>query len=141
MPMPRPNLTLPPASPSLPSSTGRGKKTHRVERGWMSAIAMLVIALPTPATAQAWSTISSTPAGPSVERQVNRIRQDIRNGRETGQLSRREAKNLRRTAGNIDLRAGMYAQNGLTDSERSFLDSNAAALRSQVVVQRSQTKR
>ncbi len=141
MPMPRPNLTLSAASPSLPSPTGRGKKAHSAERVRMSAIGMLVIALPTPATAQAWSTISSTPAGPSIERQVDRIRQDIRNGRETGQLSKREAKNLRRTAGNIDLRAGMYAQNGLTDSERSFLDSNAAALRSRVVVQRSQGKR
>jgi hypothetical protein len=35
----------------------------------------------------------------------------------------------------------MYAQNGLTDSERSFLESNAAALRSRIVIQRSQTKR
>ena len=140
MPMPRPNLTQRRCAP-VPLPVGEGRDGAAGDRVRAGAIAMLLIALPTPATAQAWSTVSSTPAGPSIERQVDLMRQDIRNGRKTGQLSKREAKDLRRTAGDIDLRAGMYAQNGLTDSERSFLDSNAAALRSQVVVKRSRTKR
>lgn len=132
MPTFRPVLTMSPASPFRRSPAGNGMA---------GSVALLLIALPAPALAQAWSTISSAPAGPSVERQVGRIRDDVRDGRKAGQLSRREARDLRRKADGIGLRAGMYAQNGLSDSERSFLESNAAALRSEVVGKRSQGRR
>lgn len=132
MPTFHPALTPSPASPFRRSPAGRGMA---------GSVALLLIALPAPALAQAWTTISSAPAGPSVERQVGRIRDDVRDGHKAGQLSRREARDLRRKADGIGLRAGMYAQNGLSDSERSFLESNAAALRSEVVGKRSQGRR
>lgn len=132
MPTFRLALTPSPASPFRRSPAGNGIA---------GSVALLLIALPAPALSQAWTTISSAPAGPSVERQVGRIRDDVRDGRKAGQLSRREARDLRRKADGIGLRAGMYAQNGLSDSERSFLESNAAALRSEVVGKRSQGRR
>lgn len=124
----------PALAPSLFRRSSAGK-------GMAGSVALLLVALPAPGLAQAWTTISSAPAGPSVERQVGRIRDDVRDGRKAGQLSRREARDLRRKADGIGHRAGMYAQNGLSDSERSFLESNAAALRSEVVVKRSQGRR
>jgi hypothetical protein len=54
-------------------------------------------------------------------------RNGIREGRRSGQLTRREARDLRRQTGRVDDLAERQAIGGITDSERRFAESAAAA--------------
>ncbi|WP_137897408.1 hypothetical protein [Sphingomonas sp. 2SG] len=59
------------------------------------ALLCLAAVLPTPALAQAWTTIRATPPAPAAY-QVAKNQDDIRAGRRSGQLSRADARDLRR---------------------------------------------
>lgn len=74
----------------------------------------------------------------SVRREVSDIRDDIRTGRETGQLSRREARALRGQAGWIRRASTRFGRDGYSYAELSLLRSRIEALRSAVVAKRSQ---
>lgn len=74
----------------------------------------------------------------SVRREVNDIRDDIRAGREAGQLSRSEARALRREGRRIESASARYARGGYSDAEIAMLRSRTEALRSATVAKRSQ---
>lgn len=84
---------------------------------------------------------SVTPRGPSIGQQLRKTRRDIRNGLESGQLTRREAKALRRQAARIAAMAERHAEGGLSGPETAALESQAEMLRGAVVAQRSAPKR
>ena len=62
--------------------------------------------------------------------------QAIRQGRRDGQLSRTEARHLRREQGVLDAIAERYAEDGLTPSEAADLDFRAHVLLDQVQAKR-----
>lgn len=112
----------------------------------LRALLTAAVLLPVPAAAQSWTSITPIPSGPRVDpnpvaRDTGAIRDSIRAGRRSGQLTRREGRVLRGKAAGIDARADLYARNGLSDSERAFLQSNAEALRGQVDAARLGGKR
>ena len=112
-------------------------------------IAAPLLLLAVPASAQIWSgpSMAGISGGnprelkvPSVEprsRETVKIRRDIENGRDAGQLSRREARQLRREGYQIDRLEARYGRNGLSDSERRELAARREMLRSDVVAKRS----
>lgn len=57
------------------------------------------------------------------------VRREISKGRDRGELSRRQAKQLRREAGEIAMLEDRYAAGGLSDAERAELRSRAEVLR------------
>ena len=59
---------------------------------------------------------------------------EIDRRRENGELTRREARQLRREAAMIDNLAERYGRDGLSDSELRDLEMHAQTLRSQAVV-------
>lgn len=73
----------------------------------------------------------------SVSREVRDIRDDIRTGRESGQLSRREARALRREGRRIEAASARYGRDGYSDAEIAMLRSRTEALRSATVAKRS----
>ncbi|MGR6329925.1 hypothetical protein ACU5AX_12730 [Sphingomonas sp. XXL09] len=112
----------------------------------LRALLTAAVLLPVPAAAQSWSSITPIPSGPRIDpnslaRDTGAIRDSIRAGRRSGQLTRRVASVLRGKAAGIDARADIHARDGLSDSERAFLQSNAEALRGQVDAARLQGKR
>lgn len=78
-----------------------------------------------------------SPALPGVARELGQADRSIRDGRESGQLSRREAKALRRESRQIATLERRYAHGGLSQSERAELESRIAALRSVTGAKRS----
>jgi hypothetical protein len=74
----------------------------------------------------------------SISREVGGIRDDIRDGLEAGQLSRTEARALRREGYRIEAMRARYAQGGFSGAEVAMLRSRSEALRSAVVAKRSQ---
>lgn len=99
-----------------------------------------------PASAQIWPGPSlHGPSGGSMNRdrsaaETAKIRSDIRAGRDAGQITRREAKQLKREAWQIDTLEERYAAGGLTPSEEAELYARREALRSDVVAKRSGTR-
>lgn len=83
------------------------------------------------------------PVNPTVERsaavsrEVRDIRNDIRVGREAGQLSRSEARALRREGYRIESTSARYARDGYSDAEIAMLRSRTEALRSATVAKRT----
>jgi hypothetical protein len=73
---------------------------------------------------------SSRIPAPSVWRDLGDIRDKIDQRRDSGGLSRREAKRLKRQARGIGRLAEQYARDGLSDSERRELENHALYLRS-----------
>jgi hypothetical protein len=73
------------------------------------------------------------PNGP----QLGGIFSDIDAGRRTGQLSHKQAKELRREAGEISVLETRYAADGLSDSEAAELQTRAEVLRSIINAKRS----
>ena len=55
--------------------------------------------------------------GYGTARETGAIRRDIRRGRESGTLSRRQARGLRRETDQIDALAERYAADGVSDAE------------------------
>ena len=84
---------------------------------------------------------TSWPRGPSVSRQVEKIRDGVRNGREAGQLSRREARALRREGRRIAAMERFYAADGLSDSEARALAMRTEMLRSLANAKRGQGRK
>ena len=70
------------------------------------------------------------PSLPGVARELGQADRNIREGHESGQLSRREARPLRRESRQIAVLERRYARGGLSESERAELQSRVAALRS-----------
>lgn len=66
--------------------------------------------------------------GASIGRQVAHQRERVRDAREAGLISRREARQLHREARLIAGAARRYAQNGLSPSERRELENRSRAL-------------
>ena len=69
---------------------------------------------------------------PAVGRELRDIRSRIEHARESGDLSAREARQLRREARLIGRLAGRYGRDGLSPSERSELQVRAQVLRGSV---------
>lgn len=79
------------------------------------------------------------PALPGVARDLDQAGRSIRAGRESGQLSRREARALRREKRQIAVLEERYARGGLSESERAELETRIRALRSVTSAKRSTT--
>ena len=75
---------------------------------------------------------------PSIYRQVEKIEDGVRDGRTSGQLSRREARGLRREGRRLQAMERRYAADGLSDSEVRALDMRTEMLRSLVNAKRGQ---
>lgn len=108
-----------------------------------------------PASAQRWSTYQTGPIAPSyrievpgrntgrqpsIQRQVDRIDRDIHAGRDSGQLTRREARRLRQENNQIGTLADRYAVGSLSDAEHRELQTRTEVMRSDVNRQRLQRK-
>lgn len=76
----------------------------------------------------------------TVGHDLRETRERISNGRDSGQLSKREARALRREAAQISTLADRYARDGLSDSERRELEMRAQVLRDLTAAQRLRTK-
>lgn len=74
----------------------------------------------------------------SIAHEVDDMRDDIREGREAGQLSRKEARALGREGRRIDWASARYARGGYTYAELSMLRNRTEALRSAIVAKRTQ---
>ena len=74
----------------------------------------------------------SRPAGPSPADETRDLRERIGAARESGQLSRREARALDREARLIGRLGLRYGRDGLSGAERAELELRAAALRARV---------
>ncbi len=72
---------------------------------------------------------SRTSALPGIRAEMHTIYRDIRDGREDGQLSRRQAKELRREAGAINDMERRYASDGLSGPEQAELRNRTEVLR------------
>jgi hypothetical protein len=70
--------------------------------------------------------------GPGIGRELRDVRGKIREGRETGQLSRREARQLDRETRRIGRVARRYGRDGLSASEARFIEARLLALRGSV---------
>ncbi len=122
----------------------------------MMVAPLLVTALSDPATAQRWSIYRAPPpshridlptgpldtggsasaAQPALGRQLDGIDDGIRAGRASGQLSRKEARALRRENGVIGSIGSRYAANGLSQSEARELQTRTEVMRDIVNNQR-----
>jgi hypothetical protein len=86
------------------------------------------------------SDMGTLSAEPSIGRDLRRARDLISQGREDGDLSKREARALRREARQIDTLAERYGRDGLSESEQRELDMRVQVLRAQTIAQRSSGK-
>ena len=77
-----------------------------------------------PATPRALPPISS-----GVDHDVRRIGSEIREGREKGELSKRQARQLRRDSADIRMLERRYARGGFSDAERRELRARTEMLR------------
>jgi hypothetical protein len=106
-------------------------------------IAAAALAAPLPAFAQQSSWGGYRPpvwsAGRSMggNTTIDKVRRDIRKGRQSGQLSRAEARGLRRENARIAAFQDRLASDGLSDSERAAVQSRAEGLNGLVVAKRS----
>jgi hypothetical protein len=76
---------------------------------------------------------TSRSPGPGVARELRDVRSRIERARDEGQLSKREARQLRREARLIGRLADRYAAGGLSPAERGELGTRAQVLRSRIV--------
>ena len=74
----------------------------------------------------------------SISREVGDIRNQIREGRDAGQLSRSEARALRREGRRIEAVSDRYGRDGYSSAEVAMLRARTEALRSAMVAKRSQ---
>ncbi len=79
--------------------------------------------------------------GPGPGREVRDIRARIDQARDSGAISRREAKRLEREARQIGRLARRYGRDGLSGSERAELEARSLYLRGAVNASRSGTGR
>ena len=89
--------------------------------------------IPTPAArANPFGSDSRLP-DPSVGRELRDVRKDIERARENGDLTAREARQLRREARLIGRLAERYGRDGLSGSEQGELQNRARILRDAIV--------
>jgi hypothetical protein len=102
-----------------------------------------LLLLAAPASAQIWGgPTMQGPSGASMARdqsaaETAKIRSDISDGRDSGQLTRRQAKQLKRETWQIDNLEERYAAGGLSPSEEAELFARREALRNDVIAKRS----
>jgi hypothetical protein len=70
--------------------------------------------------------------GPSIGSELRDLRGKIRDGRESGQLTRREARQLNRETRRVGAVARRYGRDGLSASEARFIEARLLALRGSV---------
>ena len=102
----------------------------------MPALASIVLSMAAglPAPGQIYGPPAPAPKAsravlPGVSPEVRTIYRDIRDGRQDGQLSRKQAKELRREAGVIGDLERRYASDGLSESEQAELRNRTEVLR------------
>jgi len=76
------------------------------------------------------------PSTPSLGHQLGEARERIKAGRARGELTKQEARALRRDAAMIETLADRYGADGLSESERRELDMRAEVLRTLTAAQR-----
>ena len=74
---------------------------------------------------------------PGAGREARGLRREIERGRESGQLSSSEARQLRRETRRFGRVARAFGSDGLSASEASFLHASAMALRGRIAVART----
>ncbi len=74
----------------------------------------------------------SRPPGPAVGKQLRDVDRRIERARDSGQISRREARRLEREARAIGRLARLYGSDGLSPSERAELENRTHYLRDSV---------
>ncbi|MFN7028118.1 MAG: hypothetical protein ACK4PC_01995 [Sphingopyxis sp.] len=82
------------------------------------------------------SDMAATTDRSTVGHDLRETRKRISNGRDSGQLSKREARAFRREARQISAQADRYARDGVSDSERRELDMRLQVLRDLTAAQR-----
>jgi hypothetical protein len=89
-----------------------------------------------------WDSHPSTPAPVAISPEVRmvgnldaHVRDEIHDGRASGELSHSQARQLARQADGIETLAGRYSQGGLSDSELGELRSRLEALSSLIYVE------
>lgn len=87
---------------------------------------------PAPRTTAGYGVVVRTPGPDSHD-----IRERIGDGRRSGQLSRGEARQLRRETGQLDTLAARYGADGLSAAEARELQVRAEVLRDQVNTRRT----
>ena len=98
----------------------------------------LAAAAAPPAPAPRMGGIAYEPyGGPSFGRQAQRVRERAEDGRETGQLSRRQARAARREARQIGRLSDRYAHGGYSEAEQRELQARIDYLNGMVSAQRS----
>ena len=78
-----------------------------------------------------------SPGALTVNRELDRARRDIERRRDNGELSRSEAKRLRREVRRIDAMADRYRSDGLTEFERRELELRTSELRNRTATGRA----
>ncbi|WP_147391749.1 hypothetical protein [Pelagerythrobacter aerophilus] len=94
------------------------------------------IAPRTPPDSGRLSGIADPSTNPAIGRELRETRERIDRGRESGDLSKREARALRRENRQIGVLADRYGRDGISDAEYRELEMRARVLQSQVEAQR-----
>jgi hypothetical protein len=93
-----------------------------------------------PAAAQGWGyspgPMPGTPSDSGIGRQLGKIRSEANAGRRSGQLTRGEARALRRERAAISALEARYARDGLSDSEKAELQTRVEILRNDTAARR-----
>ena len=113
------------------------------------AFAALLMAVPSAARAEVYGPpapgeektpvaveVSVIPGSRVLGQDLEEARDRIKQQRESGAISKREAKALRRQAGLIDALAERYGADGLSDPERRELELRAEVLRAETAFPR-----
>ena len=74
----------------------------------------------------------SSLSGPGIGREVRHVRKRIDRARDSGLISRRETRRMRREARAIERLAHLYGRDGLSASERRELETRSRILESSV---------
>lgn len=97
----------------------------------------LLIAVSAPAAAQIPISGVGSGTGAGLSRQLERAYREIEQARDADQVSRREARALRREANGIGDMAARYGRDGLSQSEAAELQFRTSALNGAVAAERA----
>ena len=89
-----------------------------------------------PAQAPGMISVRVVPGDPLVEHDLREAREQIERRRDNGELTRREARRLRREARLIATLSQRYASDGLSDAERRELQMRTSELKARSQVSR-----
>jgi len=100
----------------------------------VSGFALILAALAFPGSPQIYGPPAPAPRSvpslnPGVGHEVRDVRSDIDKGRDQGQLSRSQAKHLKREAGEIRRLQERYGRDGLSDQEQAELFNRVEVLK------------